>query len=125
MYSDSDKLADLFVKINGLLVDEKRNVEDVMRYIQRVIDDPDFVQAIDRAASESSDALRNISDRLAEVDERPAEFQTGQLESVEQPQRIAQTNGNTLPADHYRVHVTYAPMPSFDVLKKEFGKDNV
>ena len=61
MYSDSDKLADLFVKINGLLVDEKRNVEDVMRYIQRVIDDPDFVQVIDRVVSVPSDRIVSVS----------------------------------------------------------------
>lgn len=32
---------------------------------------------------------------------------------------------NGLPADHYRVRVTYAPMPSMDELKKEWGEDNV
>ncbi len=30
-----------------------------------------------------------------------------------------------LPADHYRVPVTYAPMPSMETLKKEWGEDNV
>lgn len=30
-----------------------------------------------------------------------------------------------LPPDHYRVSVTYAPIPSIDELKKEWGKDNV
>jgi len=39
--------------------------------------------------------------------------------------RDAPTNGNKLPADHYSVRVTYAPMPSFADLKKEFGEDNV
>jgi hypothetical protein len=30
-----------------------------------------------------------------------------------------------LPPNHYRVPVTYAPVPSMDALKKEWGKDNV
>jgi len=30
-----------------------------------------------------------------------------------------------LPADHYRVYVSYAPMPSLADLKKEFGEKNV
>jgi len=30
-----------------------------------------------------------------------------------------------LPANHYRVHLTYAPMPSLADMKKEFGKNNV
>lgn len=34
-------------------------------------------------------------------------------------------NGGMLPANHYRVHVTYAPLPSFVELKREFGEDNV
>lgn len=41
------------------------------------------------------------------------------------PYRNAPTNGNTLPANHYSVRMTYAPMPSFADLKKEFGEDNV
>ena len=30
-----------------------------------------------------------------------------------------------LPPDHYRVTISYSPMPSMDELKKEWGKDNV
>ncbi|MBU0540489.1 hypothetical protein KKF59_01735 [Patescibacteria group bacterium] len=41
------------------------------------------------------------------------------------PYRDAPTNCNTLPENHYRVRVTYAPLPSMDALKKEWGKDNV
>lgn len=33
--------------------------------------------------------------------------------------------GRSLPPKHYRVYMTYAPMPSFAALKEEFGKDNV
>lgn len=35
------------------------------------------------------------------------------------------SNGDALPENHYRVHVTYAPMPSLADLKKEFGEGNV
>ena len=35
------------------------------------------------------------------------------------------SNGDVLPVDHYRVHVTYAPMPSIADLKKEFGENSV
>lgn len=35
------------------------------------------------------------------------------------------TNVNTLPKNHYRVRLTYAPMPSLAELRKEFGKNNV
>lgn len=38
---------------------------------------------------------------------------------------IIETTSVILPPDHYRVHVTYAPMPPIDALKKEWGKDNV
>lgn len=31
----------------------------------------------------------------------------------------------SLPPDHYRVLVTYAPIPSMDALKQKWGKDNV
>ena len=34
-------------------------------------------------------------------------------------------NGSTLPTDHYRVRLTYAPMPSLASLKAEFGEDRV
>ncbi|MFA6447184.1 MAG: hypothetical protein WCW31_02900 [Patescibacteria group bacterium] len=33
--------------------------------------------------------------------------------------------GETLPANHYRVYVSYAPMPSLVDLEKEFGEKNV
>ncbi len=39
--------------------------------------------------------------------------------------RNAPTNNDKLPANHYSVRVTYAPMPSFADLKKEFGENNV
>ncbi len=32
---------------------------------------------------------------------------------------------DSLPPNHYRVHMTYAPMPSFAELEKEFGENNV
>lgn len=35
------------------------------------------------------------------------------------------SNNDALPADHYRVHIAYAPLPSMDELKKKFGKNHV
>ena len=65
------------------------------------------------------------------IDLAYADWQAEQPKPVEQqpqgghPYRDAPTNGNALPPNHYRVPVTYAPMPSIDALKKEWGKDNV
>lgn len=65
------------------------------------------------------------------VDIAYADWQAEQPNRIEQqPQGVhpysdAPTNGNTLPPNHYRVHVTYAPLPSINALKKEWGKDNV
>lgn len=37
------------------------------------------------------------------------------------PYRGAPTNSDALPANHYCVHVSYAPLPSIDVLEREWG----
>lgn len=57
-----------------------------------------------------------LSEQQKPIEQRP---QGGHL------YRDAPTNNNTLPANHYRVPVTYASIPSIDELKKEWGKDNV
>ena len=42
------------------------------------------------------------------------------------PYRDAPPNGNALPADRYRMHVTYAPLPRMSELEKRYsGKDSV
>ncbi len=41
------------------------------------------------------------------------------------PYRNTPTNRVELPAEHYRVRVTYAPLPSLEALKAEFGQNNV
>jgi len=69
------------------------------------------------------------------VDLAFADWQAEQPKPVEQqpqgepqgahPYRNAPTNGNTLPADHYRVHVNRGSLPSKATLKKQFSNDGV
>jgi|GEM_PF-3521032 len=55
LYKESDQLADAFVKINGMIAEGSRKSEDVLRYINRVVDDPDFIRVLDAVVSRSND----------------------------------------------------------------------
>ena len=66
------------------------------------------------------------------VDIALADWQVEQSKSTEtqqpqgdRPYRDATTNGGALPKDHYRVRVTYDPIPSMSKLKKEWGEKYV
>ncbi len=83
--------------------------------------------AIYRLATEGGRTTLDKIVDLAYADwlaEQPQQPEVGEPQGAH-PYRHAPPNGSTLPADHYRVRVTYAPMPSMAALKKEWGKDNV
>lgn len=51
---------------------------------------------------------------------------SGQIDRDEAQEIIERPRGLiTLPPDHYRMHVTYAMLPSMDELKKEWGEESV
>lgn len=82
-------------------------------------------EAFERLGSEMGEETLNRVLQLI-LDDHNASLPKPAVQEGGHPYRGGKpSNGDALPADHYRVHITYAPMPSLADLKKEFGEDNV
>lgn len=73
MSEATDQLVDLFVQINGMIVEGSRKPEEVLRFIRRVVDDPDYIRLLDVVVSKPNDMLRQARLDSPSVDERLAE----------------------------------------------------